>query len=653
MKKFLLIFYAYFLCIHWSASQPEVYPWGNISGIRVDGELMELNTTLGFVGTDWTAIRKTAKERARYHYRREGNTQFTNVSIDDFYFDQSVEALGAGMANVRINYRNEKDTTILGTFFMLDLPASKYGDATIQLLDPTPGKITGAISGSTNEILRGSAKGLKVKGTIRDLEIRLNEGTGIIVRKDPADAGSNIEVFFTFQSGDLKKGTSVFKSFMIHASGVADFTPVVLTLDRNTTGRPFKGFGGNFRLQNPDTDPQVIDFCLENMDVRWGRVEMPWRFWHPEENEDPVARAKQGELHPRVEAAMKMAQRLHNLGMPVILSDWSAPDWAIEGTMSYGPQPGGLRGNPLNKKKMKQIYKSIADYIQYAKDKFGFEFAMFSFNESDLGINVRQTAEEHAEFIKGLGAYLESRDIQTRLLLGDTADANGWPFIEPAINDKSTHKYIGAVSFHSWRGYTDENLQKWFSAAERMNLPLLVGEGSMDAGAWRYPDIFSEQTYAMEEMNLYTRILKICQPESILQWQLTADYSPMTGGGVFGNNDIPLTPTQRFWNFKQIADMPEGLYAMPVEADKENVTCAALGDNEKKIYTVHIVNNGASRPATLQGLPADMEWMKVYVTNQTSKMSQRRSVRIRNGEANFFAEANSFITLLADGESPF
>jgi hypothetical protein len=389
------------------------------------------------------------------------------------------------------------------------------------------------------------------------------------------------------------------------------------------------------------------------MDVRWGRVEMPWRFWHPEEGEDPIAKANNGELHPRVEAAMKMAQRLDKMGMPVILSDWSAPDWAIEGTMTFGPQPGGLRGNPLDKKKMKQIYKSIADYIQYAKDNFGFEFAMFSFNESDLGIYVRQTAEEHADFIKGLGSYLESRGINTRLLLGDTADANGWPFVEAAINDKSTHKYIKAVSFHSWRGYTDENLRKWYDAAERMNLPLLVGEGSMDAGAWRYPDIFGEYTYAMEEMNLYVRILKICQPESILQWQLTADYSPMIGGGVFGNNDIPLSPTQRFWNFKQIADMPEGLYAMPVEENKGNVICAAFGDNEKEIYTLHMVNNGPARQATLKGLPSGTEWMKIYVTNKTSSMSQRRMIRVREGEGTFLAEANSFISLLVDGESPF
>ena len=96
-----------------------------------------------------------------------------------------------------------------------------------------------------------------------------------------------------------------------------------------------------------------------------------------------------------------------------------------------------------------------------------------------------------------------------------------------------------------------------------MNLPLIVGEGSIDAAAWAYPAIFLEQTYAMEEINLYIRLMSICQPLSILQWQLTSDYSPLTGGGIFGKEG-PLEPTQRFWNLKQLASTPEGLNYFPV-----------------------------------------------------------------------------------------
>ena len=76
MKSISLILSIGFLCISSLVAQPEVYPWSNISGIRVDGELMELNSTLGIVGADWSAVRKIAKERAGYNYRAPLNTMF-------------------------------------------------------------------------------------------------------------------------------------------------------------------------------------------------------------------------------------------------------------------------------------------------------------------------------------------------------------------------------------------------------------------------------------------------------------------------------------------------------------------------------------------------------------------------------------------------
>jgi hypothetical protein len=51
---------------------------------------------------------------------------------------------------------------------------------------------------------------------------------------------------------------------------------------------------------------------------------------------------------------------------------------------------------------------------------------------------------------------------------------------------------------------------------------------------------------------------------------------------------------------------------MPVTCDRPNITVAAFGDNRKKIYTIHIVNNGADRNATLTGLPASVKSMNIY-----------------------------------------
>src|SRR5690606_7499631 len=152
--------------------------------------------------------------------------------------------------------------------------------------------------------------------------------------------------------------------------------------------------------------------------------------------------------------------------------------------------------------------------------------------------------------------------------------------------------------------------QKWADAAERMDLPLIVGEGSIDAAGWQYPTFFEEPIYALQEIDLYTKILAINQPMSILQWQLTADYSVLSGGGVFGNNDEPLHPTQRFWQLKQHASTPENVRHMAISDNHEAVTSAALGNNETNTYAFHLVNNGATRPAKIDGIPSTVSKLR-------------------------------------------
>jgi len=270
---------------------------------------------------------------------------------------------------------------------------------------------------------------------------------------------------------------------------------------------------------------------------------------------------------------------------------------------------------------------------------------MFTFNESDLGINVRQTAREHAELIKTLGPYFASRGLATKLALGDTSDANPIDFIKPAMKDPEAVKYIGAVDFHSWRGCTDEILAQWGAAARELNVPLLVGEGSTDAAAYRYPQIFFEQSFALYEINLYTRILAIAQPKSILQWQLTADYSPLAGGGIFGDSG-PLRPTQRFWNMKQLASTPPRSFALPVKCGKPGLTCAAFGNIAEGAYTLHIVNNGGARPATVTGLPAELKQLRIWVTDTKRGMQEGERIPVKDGKAEFSLDATSYTTLV-------
>jgi hypothetical protein len=448
--------------------------------------------------------------------------------------------------------------------------------------------------------------------------------------------------------GKIKKGQKAHLSIEITASGAIDTETAILHVSANQPGREFLGLGGNFRLQNPFADPQVIDYCLDSLRVAYGRVEMPWRSWQPEENSRPLEDALAGKLDERVKAAMNMAQRLKKLGMPVIVSAWFPPAWSIDGKPEDYPRRGGVQAFRLDPKKVQHIYKSLTDYLLALKKLYGVEATAFSFNESDIGIDVLHTPEEHAAFIKGLGSYMASEGLSTKLLLGDNSDATTYEFILPAMRDPATHPYIAAVSFHSWRGCDDATLEKWAAASRELNVPLIVGEGSTDAAAWVYPQIFKESTFALYEINLYVRIAAICQPQSILQWQLTSDYSILWGGGVYGSEG-KLEPTQRYWNLKQLASTPEQAFAFPVNSSKKEVNTAAFGNIAWGEYVVHAVNNGAARSAVIKGLPAGKAAIKVYVTNQEQGMKEMSTYKfLPEGNLEVQLPAMSFVSVFVN-----
>lgn len=624
-------------------SQTEVQPWGNIMAIRIDGQPVNFESSLRVVYKNWWGIQATGRERQRPKYERKDNQQIITTAIDSIHFAETVTDAGKGCAIVNIQANATANRNIEGVFLALALPIEYNANASVK----TDNNKAISLTGAANKSNIGAAKTIAFIAPQQQLLLSVSEPTDIIIRKENGKGSAHMVAYFPIQSGNMAKGQTAAKTVTIKVSGTVDNTPVNMVINTAQTGRAFDGLGGNFRLQNPKTDPQVIDYCLENLRVAWARVEMPWRFWQPDVHKNPITEAKAGRLDTHVQQAMEMAQRLHQMGIPVILSAWFPPAWAVVGKLKMNAGADGVWGNPLDHTKDAEIYQSIADYIAYLKEQYGVEVAMFSFNESDLGINIRQTGEEHAKLIKELGAYFVSRGLKTKMLLGDNSDATTYQFIYPAMKDAATHQYIGAISFHSWRGWDKDILQQWADAATTLGKPLLIGEGSIDAAAWNYPAIFEEPIYAMDEINLYTRLLNVCQPASILQWQLTADYSPLAGGGIFGNNE-PLHPTQRFWNLKQLSSTPQGLKAMPVKVDRSFISAAALGDNEKGIYAVHIVNRGATRTVHLSGLPAKVKALRFYVTDEKRAMQQEKSIAVNNGKANFKLDGNAYATLISE-----
>ncbi|MDR0543490.1 MAG: hypothetical protein LBH19_14940 [Dysgonamonadaceae bacterium] len=635
MKHNILILFVLFLTTVFSVSaQPEVMAWGNMTGIRIDGQLIDFESFITVVHEMGQKIERTGRELQNPMFTREGKSQTVTTSIGKIHFRQIVTEIGKGIAKVSVEMQSDTTLALDGVYFRMLLPAKYYGD----------------------KILDIKEKSISIKGDGQQLALNFDKPVTAFEKTQPnpfAGFGGEFsrfrmppqptDLYVEIAKKGVQKGQIANLNFTITAAGKTDDAPVEIVIDPKNPGREFLGLGGNFRLQNPQNDPKVIDYCLNNMRVAFGRVEMPWGTWQPDENSNPLQDALDGKINPRVAQSMEMAKRLKALGMPVIVSAWFPPNWAID--PAYPRGFGGVAAQRLLIYKQEQIYKSITDYLVALKNVYGVEATAFSFNESDIGIDVYFSPEQHAYFIKTLGAYFAKRGLNTQLLLGDNSDATTFDFIMPALNDPDTYPYIYAVSFHSWRGCDDQTLQKWAWAAKQLNVPLIVGEGSTDAAAWRYPQIFVEPTFALYEINLYTRICALCQPQSILQWQLTSDYSILWGDSIY-NSTGNLRPTQRFWNLKQLAATPENSFSLPFKCTHEDVNPAAFGNIAKGQYTVHAVNNGAARPATIKGLSLTKgSKITIYATNYNLNMVEIKNWKLVDGQLQVNFPEVSFISI--------
>ena len=637
------------LCVHAPpvAAQAVVAAWGNVEGLRVDGEVFPFETSLCVLGD--SGIARTQKEKQLPRYSRLGDVRTIVTKVGAYSITETVTDTVRGETTVAVNFTADSATTA-GGYFCVEAARGLYaGVSALEESRSIHGTMLPAVRGGGGVRLpEHTGRGVTFEplsgGPAHRIEIRTTALTPMLYGSDRRRDGTEVWRAFipVIAAGD--SGRSTHATFTIRAMGAVDHSPLTMALDVSRPGREFDGLGGNFRIQNPRVDPAVIAYNLANLRIAWARVEMPWRTWDPDTTSTP-ALADTAQLDARIRAAMEMARTAQAKGAKVIVSAWFPPQWAVLGPLPRGGAlVNGRRGNQLDPARMERIYASLTSYLLYLKRHYGVEAAMFSFNESDLGIDVRQTPEEHAALIKGLGAYMRQRGLATTMLLGDVSDATPTWFIDAAMKDPSVWPYVGAVSYHSWRGWSDSLLTFWLGAAKQLDVPLLVGEGSIDAGAYRYPTIFKEPDTALGEIELYVRMLAHSQPKSILQWQLTSDYSLLVGGGVYGDTSA-LRPTQRFWNLKQLASTPEHVSYVPIRCDGA-VHCAALANAREGSLAVHVVNNGASRPATVTGIPRSFTALRVWRTDARRAMQEGTPIRVHDGRASVLLDAASYTTLL-------
>ena len=135
MKKTLAMILMALLCVTGrpqGAAEPvvhtEVMAWSNITGVRLDGELIDFESAL-CVGVPGGKMERTGRERQQnVRYRREGLTQIVDIPLHGAHFRQEVTDTEAG--DVRVKLLVEADATLAeGAYFSLTFTPKYYAGA--------------------------------------------------------------------------------------------------------------------------------------------------------------------------------------------------------------------------------------------------------------------------------------------------------------------------------------------------------------------------------------------------------------------------------------------------------------------------------------------------------------------------------------------
>src|SRR6266702_699026 len=132
-------------------AQPEVMAWGNLTGLRVDGHLQELSTSMCVAQPELAGVSCTGREKQQNSYSRYGKIETVTVQMRaprgardaaenpwTMNATEIVEDTGPATANVSIEFTSPNEANIGGAFLGIELPASIFSGGTIQLIDADP-----------------------------------------------------------------------------------------------------------------------------------------------------------------------------------------------------------------------------------------------------------------------------------------------------------------------------------------------------------------------------------------------------------------------------------------------------------------------------------------------------------------------------------
>jgi hypothetical protein len=551
---------------------------------------------------------------------RDGGEVVWRGEIENGAFRQTASDSGSG-THIVLEVTAKEDLKIDGAWYRLEVARALFaggegksdtGRAVLTVERPAG---RGFLNGESRSLSLRAPSGMQISATFdRALPVRLED------RWDRN--GRTYVAAIEFHHGPLAAGSTARLDLTLSLSGTPDDAPAHLKLDTAQKRYNLRGFGGNycFAIESP-----ITQYTLRNLQVAWARTEMSLVRWVPEgaAGDTPDSRLRH---------EFELMRQLNQMHIPYVSSVWQLPE---EFYTDPGPKPHRQAKRRIADDKWPALLDAIASYLTYAKEHYRAEPDLFSFNESNIGIDVLLSPEEHRDAIKRIGAHLEKLGLKTKLLLADVSGPRDThEYALPAANDPDAMRYVGAVGVHSWGGASPEQYKAWGDLAEWLNLPLLVSELGVDAGAHR-GKVYDSFQYGLREVELYQQLLLYARPQGTMQWEFTSDY-----GAVRDN----LQPTPRFWFVKHFTDLtPRNADALGTASDQPKVLFTAFAGGGD--YTLHIANLGAAREVTIDGVPDGVPALREVVTSAADSYRQFDAVAVQTGSLRLRIPARSLVTL--------
>jgi hypothetical protein len=500
----------------------------------------------------------------------------------------------------------------------------------------------------------------------RDLSVELRPHLEVLLQ-DNRKWSDHFAALLFLHEGPMTAGQRLSADVKVRFTEPVNIGPAALALDAARVRYKVLGMGGNYCFS---VNTPVTQYTLENLRPAYARTEMKSYLLDPgtegrtPTHDDWVAAVEAADTPGSpIRHDLELARILTQKSIPFIISIWRLPD-----RMYTKPPDDPHAGNNLIAAgKWPEVLDSISAYLLHARDRYGVEPGLFSFNEPNIGVRVAFTPEEHRDVIKRIGARFREKGLRTKMLLADASPAvDTQAFGMPAGRDRDAMEYVGAVSFHSWGGASPQQYAAWAGLARQLGLPLIVAEAGVDSGAWRDRS-FASFPYAMREMVHYQELFLHARPQAVLRWEYSDDYSLVDRNQNTGD----IRPAERFCLQKHwCAFIPPGSENLATASDSDAVLftafrCysaksakAAFATKHERLrpgasggkpgdfdYSLHLSNVGPTRKARLVGVPRHISSLNAVRTAQNVLFRKLDAVTVRDGRLTLSLPRDSLTTL--------